>query len=406
MNNGTPAPQGPAALSRLVEQTDWGMTPIGPQIHWPLTLRLAVDLILASRFPMLVMWGEEGAMIYNTGYAEILGPRHPAAMGRPVEEVWPELRGLIGPLIARAMAGETLWFEDLEMEVTRHGHPERAWFTFSYSPLRDALGVVRGVLNTVVETTDRVLAQRALAEREVELERHVQARTEELLRAEQALRHAEKLQAMGQLTGTLAHDFGNVLQVMESGMQLLSAEELSAEERAQVTEGVGASLDNARRMIRQLLAFARRQPLEPTNFDLSARIAAMTELLRHALGGRITLETALAEGLPPVTLDPAQLEAAVLNLVMNARDAMADGGTVRLVTGLEGGRPCLTVADDGPGMGPEVMARLFEPFFTTKPAGKGTGLGLAQVHGFVTQSGGDIRVDSGPGRGSSFTLVF
>ncbi|MFL1464018.1 sensor histidine kinase [Roseococcus sp. DSY-14] len=406
MDHGMPGPQGPAALARLVAETDWAATPLGPQLHWPLALRLAVDLILASRFPMLVMWGEERAMVYNAGYAAILGARHPAALGRPVDEVWPELRGQLGPLISRTYAGEALWFEDLEMEVARNGHPERAWFTFSYSPLRDALGVVRGLLNTVVETTDRVLAQRALAEREAELERRVQERTAELMRAEQALRHSEKLQAMGQLTGSLAHDFGNVLQVVDSGMHLLSAEGLTPEERQQVTEGVGASLDNARRMIRQLLAFARQQPLEPVAFDLSARIGGMTELLRHSLGRGIRLETALAEGLPAVTLDPAQLETAILNLVMNARDAMPQGGRLRLATGLAGGRPCLTVADDGEGMPPEVMARLFEPFFTTKPAGKGTGLGLAQVHGFVTQSGGDVRVDSAPGQGTSFTLVF
>ena len=286
------------------------------------------------------------------------------------------------------------------------------WHLCRARPVRDALGAVSGWVGTGTDIDDQRRAAEVLARSRAELEQLVEARTEEVRRAaeerhraEEALRHSEKLQALGQLTGGIAHDFGNVMQVVEGGLHLLRKPALDEARRAKVLDGVAQAAGNARALIAQLMAFARQQPLEPAAFDLNARLAGMTELLRHSLGGRLRLETALAEGLPMVTLDASQLETALLNLVVNARAAMPEGGTLTLATERAGGRVALTVRDTGQGMPPEVRARIFEPFFTTKPPGEGTGLGLAQVHGFIAQSGGEIEVESAPGAGTAFRLL-
>jgi CheY-like chemotaxis protein len=160
----------------------------------------------------------------------------------------------------------------------------------------------------------------------------------------------------------------------------------------------------------QLLAFARRQPLQPQVLDLNERIVEMTELLDRALGERVAIRTDLTPDLCPIEADPAQLESAILNIAVNARDAMPDGGTLTLATAfatLPDGRQAaaVSVADSGTGIPAEVLDHIFEPFFTTKSVGRGTGLGLSQVYGFATQSGGDIRVESEVGRGTTVTLV-
>jgi PAS domain S-box-containing protein len=256
---------------------------------------------------------------------------------------------------------------------------------------------------------------KALERGHSELGRLVEERTASLLRLveqrrrdEETLRQAEKLQVIGQLTGGIAHDFNNLLQVVSSGVALLKAPTLTPERRARLLDGIEQAATNGSQLVSRLLSVGRRQALRPQSFDLNERLRGLTDLLRRTLGSQIEIKIDLAPDLWPVSADPSQFEVALLNLTVNARDAMPSGGTLSLRTHNEASgateQVCLTVEDTGTGMSPAVRARIFEPFFTTKEIGKGTGLGLPQVHGFAKQSGGDVRVDSEPGRGTRVTL--
>ena len=236
---------------------------------------------------------------------------------------------------------------------------------------------------------------------------------------EEQLRQAQKMQAVGQLAGGIAHDFNNLLQVVTGYCELLLAN-LSPDDlfRRQVGE-IKKAGDRAASLTRQLLAFSRRQVLQPEVLDLNEVVLNMEQALRRLLGERIDLVTILRPGLEYVKADPVQLEQVVLNLTVNARDAMPGGGRLTIETedvALDeayasehpsvqpGPYVMLSVVDTGIGMDAEALSHLFEPFFTTKEQGRGTGLGLATVYGIVTQSGGHIAVDSEPGRGSTFRL--
>ena len=231
-------------------------------------------------------------------------------------------------------------------------------------------------------------------------------------RAEEALRQSQKMEAIGQLTGGVAHDFNNLLNVVL--LNLDRVERGLPEDsplRTRLRDAVKGA-ERAATMTHKLLAFARRQPLSPVSTDVNAQIASFAEFLRGTIGSRIRLETDLAPNLPRVNVDPNQLENAILNLAVNARDAMPEGGTLILATrplpGAEG--LAVEVSDTGGGMAPEVEARAFEPFFTTKPLGQGTGLGLSQVFGFAQQSGGSAAFVQGeaPGErlGTTVRLTF
>jgi PAS domain S-box-containing protein len=247
--------------------------------------------------------------------------------------------------------------------------------------------------------------------RDVTAERE-QARA--LRQAEEQLRQAQKLEAVGRLTGGIAHDFNNLLQVVRGGLRLLERPGTDPALRRRLADEVRASVDRGARLTRQLLAFSRRQALEPGPVDLAARVEAMRGLLDGSVPAGVRVEPDLPPGLWPVEADPGELELALLNLVVNARDAMPDGGRIAIraanVAGLDGGGlrgdfVRVEVADEGTGMPPDVQARAFEPFFTTKAPGEGTGLGLAQVYGFARQSGGAALIESAPGRGTTVALL-
>ena len=217
------------------------------------------------------------------------------------------------------------------------------------------------------------------------------------------------MEAMGQLTGGIAHDFNNLLQAMASCLQLIGrrAKEPSI---LPLLETGQQTVDRGAKLVQQLMAFARRQSLRPEPVDVRDRLLGMSDLLARAIRADIVLETDLAGGLWPVEVDPTQFELAILNLAVNARDAMPDGGRLRITARnlpAAAGEPDLvrvTVSDTGTGMTPEVLARVFEPFFTTKEVGKGSGLGLAQVYGFSRQSSGRVQIDSTLGQGSAISL--
>ncbi len=236
---------------------------------------------------------------------------------------------------------------------------------------------------------------------------------------EEQLRHAQKMEALGQLTGGLAHDFNNLLAIIIGNLDVLAELRRSDAELVDLVEGaVGAALSGSE-LTRRLLAFARRQPLQPGQVDLNDLIEEITALLGRTLGQDIEIKLALDRSIPAVVVDRIQLETTIANLANNARDAMPGGGRLLIATRtayldadyasnhpevVPGDYVAIEVSDTGEGMTADVLARIFEPFFTTKSPGKGTGLGLSMVFGFIKQSGGHINVYSEPGRGTTFRL--
>jgi PAS domain S-box-containing protein len=280
-------------------------------------------------------------------------------------------------------------------------------------------------MEEVAERTRQVIergeAEAALRALNATLEARVETRTAELRATEDALRQAQKMEAIGQLTGGIAHDFNNLLQGITGSLDLLQRRigQGRLGDLDRFITGAMASANRAAALTHRLLAFARRQPLDPRPVHVNPLVGSMEELLRRTLGERIDLELELATGLWLTRCDANQLESAILNLAINARDAMPEGG--RLVIGTHnrqvdqaataahvdrpaGDYVCVSVSDTGTGMDAETIARAFEPFFTTKPLGQGTGLGLSMIYGFARQSEGYVEIESAPGRGTTVHL--
>jgi PAS domain S-box-containing protein len=261
------------------------------------------------------------------------------------------------------------------------------------------------VLGTAIDISLRKHAEARLRELNDRLEQRVAEVLAERQEAEKRLRQSQKMDAIGQLTGGVAHDFNNLLMVISGGLSLLDRR-LEPERRQRVIGQMRQAADRGASLSRQLLAFARRQPLHPEPIDLHRKVDAMRELLNRTLRGDVQVKTELARDLAPIKVDSAELELVILNLCANARDAMPDGGTITIsAANVPGDFVAFRVSDTGTGMSAEVLAHLFEPFFTTKELGKGSGLGLPQVYGFAQQSGGSVEVDSAPGRGTCVTLL-
>lgn len=258
-------------------------------------------------------------------------------------------------------------------------------------------------LETLVVERTRALAE-AVEQLRVEID--------ERARVEETLRQAQKIEAIGQLTGGVAHDFNNLLMVISGGLDMLDRQ-TDPDRRRRLMDGMVQAAQRGASLTRQLLAFSRRQTLRPEPVDVASQMGGMRELLDRSLRGDVHVEFDFPDTLWPVEVDPGELELVILNLAVNARDAMPNGGTI-LVRGenlpdlndeqIAGDYVRLSVVDTGVGMSPEILSRVFEPFFTTKEVGKGSGLGLAQVHGFATQSQGTVRIRSEVGRGSSIEL--
>ncbi|MEA3004181.1 MAG: hypothetical protein QOH81_2969 [Sphingomonadales bacterium] len=671
-------------MGERMRRFDWSSSPLGPPERWPQSLKTAVGILLSSKLPMFLAWGPELRSLYNDAYIDVLGGKHPAALGHAFEDIWADIWSDIEPLVRRALAGEATYWDNLPLTMTRKGYPEQTWFTFSYSPLRGDDGKVAGMFCACVETTNTVLADKrrideaerlrrlfdhapgfvavlrgpdhvfemmnssylqlvghrdlvgkpvrqalpevegqgffelldevyrsgeaftgrsmaidlqrapgaAVEERLVDFvfqpiadadgriggvfvqgydvtERHLaeealreseerfrliadsapvpmwvtrldrkrsfvnrayveflgityeeaidfdwrtvihpedmarvlaesaageaslepfelvsryrsgggwrwlrsfsqprwgahgehvgfigvahditglkqaeaalrelnetlekrvgertadltealnrlQAEVGERLRAEEALRQAQKMEAVGQLTGGIAHDFNNLLTPVMGGLELIAAR-LDDPRLKRIAE---AALESARRgakLTGQLLAFSRIQRISMAPVAVNDVIAHMQSLLRHTIGSAVRIETRLDPAAGHGLCDANQLENAILNLAINARDAMPEGGLLTIATGrvtleaaLEhGAGPFvrIEISDTGHGMPPAVLARAAEPFYSTKPLGKGTGLGLAQVYGIVRQSGGTLRIASEVGEGTKVEIL-
>ena len=304
----------------------------------------------------------------------------------------PEQQADVQAVWSRALAGEEFTL------VHEFGNPDldRRSYELKFNTLRDRRGAIVGAFQFVYDVSDRIRDQARIAE------------------AERQLRQAQKIEALGQLTGGVAHDFNNLLMVILGGLSLIERPGDDPARRRRILDGMRQAAERGASLSRQLLAFARRQPLKAEPVDLRAQLEAMRDLLDRALRGDVHVRTDFPDGIWTVLVDPAELELVLLNLCVNARDAMPDGGTISIVAQNapdieEGGRRGdfvrLSVADTGVGMSAEILSRVFEPFFTTKDLGKGSGLGLPQVYGFAEQSGGWVRIESEVGRGTTVILT-
>ena len=266
------------------------------------------------------------------------------------------------------------------------------FFDFTMRPVFDQHGAVSGVLPEAMDITER-------------------------RQAEEALRQSQKMDAVGQLTGGVAHDFNNLMTIIRSATDFLRRRELSEDRRRRYIDAISDTVDRASKLTGQLLAFARRQPLTPQVFDVGSQVETIAQLIRPLMGGRIQIGVELGEFRYFATADVAQFEAALVNLAVNARDAMAGEGSLSISVNAVDAVPALrghasrdgqfvaiSVTDTGSGIAADKLDAIFEPFFTTKDVGKGTGLGLSQALGFAKQSGGDIKVTSTPAKGSAFTI--
>lgn len=270
---------------------------------------------------------------------------------------------------------------------------------------------VRALLDVQARAAEQLEAQVVKRTQELaDANQALKAQMEERARVEETLRQAQKIEAIGQLTGGVAHDFNNLLMVISGGLEMLDRQ-TDPKRRRRLMEGMQQAAHRGAALTRQLLAFSRRQELRPESVDLARQIGGMRELLDRSLRGDVHFEFDFVEGLWPVEVDPGELELVVLNLAVNARDAMPNGGTIKVraqnlprAGRSRKDRVVLSVSDPGTGMTPEVKARVFEPFYTTKDIGKGSGLGLAQVHGFAQQSGGSVEIESEVGRGTTIRL--
>ena len=365
-------------------------------------------------------------VMFNTGAETIFGYAAAEVMGRSLEILLPErYRAAHGGHLSRFASAPTVarrMGERSEIFALGKGGRE-----FPAEASISKLETDGSLTFTVVlrDISARKAVEKALAAANQDLEAQVAARTRELHRemqqreeAQTALAKAQRMEAFGQLAGGIAHDFNNLLTVITGNQELLEmrlqdAKQLGLLKRAQEAAEMGA------RLTARLLTFARRRRLEPTLLDLNEQVIGMVELLRRSIGETVTLTTNLAPGLGLVTADPSEIENAVLNLAINARDAMPNGGILVIDTAncmIDDADPSgarlppgdyvrLAVSDTGTGMSQEVLQRAFEPFFTTKQPGKGTGLGLSTIYGFVQQSGGTVTAYSEVGRGTTINIT-
>ena len=545
-------------MAGRIRAFDWSLTDLGSFDAWPKSLRSAVQMMLASPLPIVMLWGRAGYMVYNDAYSEFAGGRHPYLLGSPVELGWPEVADFNRHVVDTCLAGGTLSYRNKELVLLRNGVPEDVWLDLYYSPVADDTGCPAGVIAMVVEKTDHVISERRrqaaedayradnervrlalnagallgsfvwdikdnvlsgderfartftyptdqdlvnlpmdIAESRIHpddfswvqdqvkqavktgepfnaeyrvrradgsylwvlasgccefdeqgkplrfpgvlidinerknaeesllrftrnLEQRVAEEVEARLAAEEQLRQSQKLEAIGGLTGGVAHDFNNLLQVIAGNLHLLARHE---PDNPNVQRRVKASIvavERGAKLSSQLLAFARRQPLSPAVHHPRQIFESLGELLQRTLGETLQIAVRMPLDSWYLHVDRNQLENAILNLAINARDAMQGEGILELSAEnivldrefcagkgiVPGDYVRVAVVDSGVGMSPDVLAQAFEPFFTTKADGQGTGLGLSMVFGFVKQSGGHIEMTSVEGQGTRVHLYF
>lgn len=400
---------------RLLQDSAWVHAGLADSA--PAELRTVLTMILDCPEPLWIAWGPDNLFYFNDAFSPWMGNKLDGAMASPVRVVWHDVWDELGGAIADAMAGTHRSFRNLRVFMDRDGTRRETFWTFSYSPIRIADGSVGGILCVVSDQTEFV-SERNEHSRQVEaISEEARLAHAELVRAREQLRQSQKLEAIGQLTGGVAHDFNNLLQVITGSVDMLRYGSPRDERQNRHIEAIGAAADRATSLVSHLLSFSRRQTLSPEVFDLCAGVEGLADIIRTLLGGRVALQLELPDEPLHVLLDKTQLDTALINLAVNARDAIAEHGTVRICVQqvetmpsvrfappLKGMFAAVSVSDDGCGIDASVMTHVFDPFFTTKGVGEGTGLGLSQVFGFVKQSEGEVDVESRVGEGSTFVL--
>ncbi len=393
------------------------------------------DLFQQAPSFMCILKGPDHVFeLTNDAYLQLVGQRD--LLGLPVRQALPDVegQGFFELLDEVYRSGKPYIGKAVPVTLQRPEAGSVARFVnLIYQPIFDPDGSVSGIFVEGFDVTHQKRAEEQLQQMNQNLEQRVRERTEELHDAlaklreeiaereqtEQALRQAQKMESLGKLTGGVAHDFNNLLQVVSGNLQLLSKDlrgNPSAERRIQ---NALAGVSRGSKLAAQLLAFGRRQPLEPKVVDVRKLIRNMDDMLRRALGEEIELETVMGGGLWNCQIDPGQLENAILNLAINARDAMDGQGRLTIETGnamlddayalahedvKPGQYVMVAVTDTGTGIDPSILERVIEPFFSTKGEGKGSGLGLSMVYGFVKQSGGHLKIYSELGHGTTIRI--
>jgi PAS domain S-box-containing protein len=357
--------------------------------HFRLLVQSVTDYAIYMLDPVgtVVSWNAGASRIKGYAALEIVGKNF-------AEFFAPEDRTAGLPQNALKVAREQGRYESEGWRLRKDG--SRFWAFAVIDAVRDEDGNLLGFAKITRDMSER---------REAQLQ---------LERAREQVAQSQKMEAIGHLTGGVAHDFNNLLMIVKGQAQLMRLRATEAKDIRSL-DAIEQAAQTGANLTRQLLTFARRQRLENVTIDLTERLGAIRDLLESSVGGAVKLETPMPEDIWNVETDPSELELALVNIAVNARDAMPGGGTLsvraqNLTLNGEGAVPlngefvALSLSDTGMGIPPEVLAKVFEPFFTTKEVGKGTGLGLSQVYGFARQSGGDVHISSRPGEGTTVTL--
>ncbi|MCR6502139.1 response regulator [Shinella sp. CPCC 101442] len=430
-----------AEAAKLRERAAVALEQLNRQLSSEVELRTAERDRMRGLFQqapsfMCIMSGPEHVFeLVNDAYLQLVG--HRQLVGLSVREALPEVagQGFFELLDGVYRSGKPYIGRYLPVSLQRDDEkdPDQRFINLIYQPIFDHEGTVTGIFVDGFDVTHQKRAEAELHSLNHTLEQRVEQRTQELRNAlldleketverenaQIALRHAQKMEALGNLTGGVAHDFNNLLQVVSGNLQLLSKDIDGNPRAAQRLENALAGVERGAKLASQLLAFGRRQPLEPKVINVRKLVQNMDDMLRRALGEEIELETIVSGGLWNTVIDPSQLENAILNLAINARDAMNGRGRLTIETANsvldddyarlhEDVRPgqyvLVAVTDTGSGISPEIIEHVLEPFFSTKTDGKGTGLGLSMVYGFLKQSGGHLKIYSEVGHGTTMKL--
>lgn len=386
MNFVEPPKEGPAANFS-------GLAELDEQYRYKLLVQAVLDyaIFLLDANGFVASWNAGAERFKGYAASEIIGQH----FSRFYTE---EDRNQGAPQRALAVAASEGRFEAEGWRVRKDG--SRFWASVVIDPIRDSAGQVLGFAKVTRDITEKRRAQL------------------ELQATQMALHQAQRMEALGRVTGGLAHDFNNFISVINGAAELLRNPDLAAEKRLKYLNAIVDTAKRASHLTTQMLAYARRQPLEPSNIDAGACIDGLKPIFQATVGSAVRVHYQLPDEPCLICADVSQLENALLNLVINACDAMPYGGNVKIAVScvdapLDGKGPlapgpfvAISVSDDGEGIPPDVLDHIFEPFFTTKPEGKGTGLGLSQVFGYVSQSGGHVEVTSSSQGGTTFTLYF
>jgi PAS domain S-box-containing protein len=356
--------------------------------------RLLVDAVIDYALYLLDVDGR--ITNWNSGAQRIKGYTADEIVGQHFSRFYTEEdRAAQLPMRALETAAREGRFEAEGWRVRKDG--SRFWANAIIDAVHDETGSLIGFAKITRDMTERRQAEAA----------HERTREQ--------LHQAQKMEALGQLTGGIAHDFNNILTAIISNIELLREKPIDAGQQPHM-EAIRQAARNGTTLVRQMLVFARKQPLQPRPVDVNAVVREIAQLVRHSTPESIALQIELAPDLKPVKADPNQLQMCILNLSVNARDAMPSGGTLTIATAdcprneqtadlAAGDYVCLSVSDTGVGMTPQILQHIFEPFFTTKAIGKGTGLGLSMVYGTTRQLGGDVTIQSEPGKGTTVRII-